>query len=139
MKQAYTWIANLDPIYELKKNLSIPILSNWDIINYDDGIKKMKNLDWFMIWRWSFGNPWCFLPWNYTPTLNEILDIMIFHANKLVETKWEKKWSLDIRKHLVQYLKWFEWVKIYRKELVTTNSLENSVEIIERIRREFNN
>ncbi len=28
-----------------------------------------KNLDGFMIGRASFGNPWCFLPGNYEPTL----------------------------------------------------------------------
>ena len=135
--QMYTWIANWDPIYELKKNLNIPIIWNWDCIDYDDWIKRINNLDWFMIWRWSFWNPWCFLPWKYNPSIDEILDTMIFHATKLVETKWEKKWSLEIRKHLVQYLKWFPWVKTFRKELVTTESLENSMKIIRKIRKHF--
>jgi tRNA-dihydrouridine synthase len=136
-KQAYSWIANLDPIYELKNHIKIPIIANWDILNYDDWIKKIKNLDWFMIWRASFWNPWCFLPWDYKPTLKEILDIMEFHATKLVETKWEKKWSLEIRKHLVLYLKNFPWVKSYRKKLVTTENLENTLLVIEEIRNEF--
>jgi len=87
-KQAYTWDADLEPIYELKKHLNIPVIANWDVLNYDDWMKKLKNLDWFMIWRWSFGNPWCFLAWEQNPTLLEILDQMEFHAKKLVETKW---------------------------------------------------
>lgn len=136
-KQWYTWVANLEPIYDLKNHINIPVIANWDILNIDDWFKKVKNLDWFMIWRASFWNPWCFLAWNYQPTLNEILDIMQFHAEKLVETKWEKKWSLEIRKHLVQYLKNFPWVKNYRKKLVTTNSLESSIKIIEEIKEEF--
>ena len=64
---------------------------------------------------------------------------MKFHAEKLVETKWEKKWSLEIRKHLVQYLKNFPWVKYYRKRLVTTDSLENSLAIINEIKKNFEN
>jgi len=136
-KQAYTGYADLEPIYELKKKLKIPVIWNWDIMNYDDGIKKVKNLDWFMIWRWSFWNPWCFLPWEQNPTLEEILNQMEFHASKLVETKWEHKWSLEIRKHLVQYLKSFPWAKAYRKRLVTTESIENTREIIDEIREEF--
>ncbi len=136
-KQAYTWIANLDPIYELKKHINIPVIANWDILNYEDWMKKIKNLDWFMIGRWSFGNPWCFLPWNYYPTLKELLDQMEFHAMKLVETKWEKKWNLEIRKHLVQYLKFFPWVKLYRKRLVTTDSFLNTQNILSDIREEF--
>lgn len=136
-KQAYTWNANLDSIYELQKHLSIPVVANWDILDYDDWMNKVKNLAWFMIWRWSFWNPWCFLPWNNNPTLNEILEQMEFHANALVETKWERKWSLEIRKHLVQYLKNFPWVKVYRKKLVTTDSLENTRNIINEIKLEF--
>jgi len=138
-KQAYTWDADLEPIYELKKHLNIPVIANWDVLNYDDWMMKVKNLDWFMIWRWSFWNPWCFLPWKQNPTLNEILDQMEFHAKKLVETKWEKKWNLEIRKHLVQYLKYFPWVKAYRKRLVTTESFENTKNVIEEIKNEFKN
>jgi tRNA-dihydrouridine synthase len=136
-KQAYTWEANLEPIYELQKHLNIPVIANWDIENFDDGMKKAKNLAWFMIGRWSFWNPWCFLPWKYNPTLEEILEQMEFHAEKLVETKWERKWNLEIRKHLVQYLKNFPWVKTYRKRLVTTESFENTKNVINEIKQEF--
>lgn len=137
MKQGYSWEADWDPIYELQNNLSIPVIGNWDIQNYDHGMKKVNNLAWFMIWRATFGNPWCFLPWDVKPTLSELLDTMEFHATKLVETKWEHKWSLEIRKHLVQYLKYFPGVKAYRKRLVTTDSLENSKTVINEIRQEF--
>jgi len=163
-KQAYTWTADLEPIYKLQKELNIPVVANWDIMNYKDWIKKVNNLAWFMIWRWSFWNPWCFLwdkhnpdnisdpeeknlyshlnpnnfvNWIYYPSLSEMLDTMDFHAKVLVETKWEKKWSLEIRKHLVQYLKHFPWVKVYRKRLVTTDSYENSKNIISEIRDKF--
>jgi tRNA-dihydrouridine synthase B len=108
-KQAYTGKADFTQIYELKKHLSIPIICNGDIEDYDDGIEKVHELDGFMIGRKSFGNPWCFLPWKYSPTLAEILEIMEFHAQKLIETKGEKKWSLEVRKHLVQYLRNFPW------------------------------
>jgi tRNA-dihydrouridine synthase len=150
-KQAYTWIANWEPIYLLKNELQIPVIWNWDVQNFTDWMKKVKNLDWFMIGRWSFWNPWCFLwkehlnesekkffiNWQYHPTLQEILDIMEFHAEKLVETKWEHKWSLEIRKHLVQYLKNFPWVKAYRKKLVTTESIENTQNTLNEIKTEF--
>lgn len=143
--QAYTWKADFSQIYELKKHLSIPVICNWDIINYDDWIKKIHSpfwdvvLDGFMIGRWSFWNPWCFLPWWYEPTLKEILDMMVFHRKKLIEVKQEKKWTLDIRKHLVQYLKWFPWVSKYRKRLVMINSLKELKDIINDIKNEYNN
>jgi tRNA-dihydrouridine synthase len=105
--------------------------------NYDDGMEKVWDLDWFMIGRGSFWNPWTFLKWWYHPTLSEILEAMEFHALKLVETKWEKKWNLEIRKHLVQYLRHFPWVKAYRKRLVTTESFDNTQSIITEIRTDF--
>ncbi len=156
-KQAYTWTANFDSIYELKNHIKIPIICNWDIKNYEDGKKKLKNLDWFMIWRASFGNPWCFLAekefnnsknniswflgkfidWQYYPSFQEILEIMFFHAKKLVETKSERKWCLEIRKHLVMYLKNFPWVKTYRKKLVTVENLKDVENVINEIKNEF--
>ena len=152
-KQAYTWTADWTQIYKVKEKLNIPVIWNWDVANFTDWMNKVKNLDGFMIGRWSFWNPWCFLweehlneeqkqffvNWQYYPTLNEILEIMEFHAEKLVETKWEKKWNLEIRKHLVQYLKNFPWVKIYRKKLVTTESFENTKNVINEIKNEFKN
>jgi tRNA-dihydrouridine synthase len=153
-KQAYTWIADWTQIYKLKEELNIPVVWNWDVQNYEDWMKKVKNLDWFMIGRASFWNPWCFIwekhlnkyswlnkenfiNWVYYPTLAEILEIMEFHAEKLVETKGEKKWNLEIRKHLVQYLKNFPWVKKYRKQLVTTESFESTKNTINQIKTEF--
>ena len=151
-KQAYTWEADFTNIYELKKHVSIPVICNWDIGNYEDGFSKVKDLDGFMIGRWSFWNPWCFLSrgeveknwlgeywynWQYQPSLGEILEVMEFHATKLVETKGEKKGSLEIRKHLVQYLKHFPWVKFYRKKLVTVDKLEDSLNIIKEIKSDF--
>lgn len=138
-KQAYTWVADFTQIYEVKKHLSIPVMCNWDIKNFDDWISKLQNLDGFMIWRWSFGNPWAFLAGNYKPTLWEILDIMEFHGQKLIETKWEKKWSLEIRKHLVLYLREFPWVKSYRKEMVTVNNLLEVQNVINRIKSDYSN
>ncbi len=162
-KQAYTGQADFTQIYELKKNVWIPVICNWDVKNFDDGMRKIipppnlplageessfsppargeleggLKLDGFMIWRWSFWNPWCFLPGNYEPTLSEILEMMLFHGNALVDCKWEKKATLDIRKHLVQYLKWFPWVSSYRKRLVTIESIWVLEEIINEIKLQY--
>lgn len=169
-KQAYTGRADFTNIYELKKNLDIPVIANGDVENYDDGMKKVEDLDGFMIGRKSFWNPWCFIPspetqkqyaielesllwtWKdisvyqnpenfidhcYQPTLFEMLEAMEFHAQQLVLTKWERKGSLEIRKHLVQYLKAFPGVKEYRKRLVTTESLEMTQQTLHDIRKQF--
>ncbi len=171
-KQAYTGRADFTNIYELKRNLDIPVICNGDVVNFSDGMSKVQNLDGFMIGRCSFGNPWTFIPppelqqdfaflypespllplfqtWeiysfqenflgnNYQPTLFEMLEAMEFHAAQLVLTKWERKGSLEIRKHLVQYLKSFPDAKEYRKSLVTTESIEHTKNTLEEIRVRF--
>ena len=171
-KQAYTGNADFTDIYELKKNLDIPVICNGDILNFSDGMKKVQNLDGFMIGRKTFGNPWCFLPepslqqiyreenpdspllpllqensnfsdpknyicGSYKPSLWEILDAMEFHALKLVETKGEKKGSLEIRKHLVQYIHAFPWARDFRKRLVTTESFQETQQTLQEIRLRF--
>lgn len=136
-KQAYTGKADFTQIYELKKALKVPVVCNWDIENIKDGMNKLNDLDGFMIWRCSFGNPWAFDKDGYIPTLWEILDMMEMHADLLIQTKWEKKWTLDIRKHLVQYIKWFPGVSKYRKRLVLITSLQELQDIIKDIKTEF--
>ena len=140
-KQAFTGKADLTGIYDLKQHVGIPVIANGDILSYEDGIKKMihpeglKNLDGFMIGRASFGNPWCFLPGNYEPILWEILDTMQEHGDLLWKCK-ERKGMMEARKHLVQYLHGFPWVKEYRNALVHVESPEDITKILDLIRSE---
>ncbi|MDD2745239.1 MAG: tRNA-dihydrouridine synthase family protein [Candidatus Gracilibacteria bacterium] len=161
-KQAFTGKADFTGIYNLKQHLNIPVIANGDVMDYDDGAKKiihpsnrnqiiypddtpllglggsMKNLDGFMIGRASFGNPWCFLPGSYCPTLEEILVTMELHARLLIDTKGPKG-ALEIRKHLVQYLRGFPGVKLYRTRLVHTETLDDVFGVTADIRREHAN
>lgn len=88
-----------------------------------------------MIGRASFGNPWCFLPGGYQPTLGEILDTMRLHGDLLWQVK-ERKGMMEARKHLVQYLHGFPGVKEYRTALVHVEKPEDIYVVLERIRTE---
>jgi len=52
--QGYSGRADFTNIYELKQNLDIPVICNGDIESYEDGMRKVQNLDGFMIGRRSF-------------------------------------------------------------------------------------
>ncbi|MDP6527815.1 MAG: tRNA-dihydrouridine synthase [Candidatus Pacebacteria bacterium] len=56
--QKYSGSADWNPIYELKKQVDVPVIGNGDIKNAQDAIDKLKNLDGVMIGRGTFGNPW---------------------------------------------------------------------------------
>ena len=86
-----------------------------------------------MIGRASFGNPWCFLPGNYEPTLGEILETMQQHGDLLWKCK-ERKGMMEARKHLVQYLHGFPGVKQYRTSLVHVESPEDIYAVLEEIK-----
>ncbi len=140
-KQAFTGKADFTGIYDLKQHINIPVICNGDILWYEDGMKKiihpnwLKNLNGFMIGRASFGNPWCFLPGNYEPTLWEILDVMREHGDLLWTTK-ARKGMMEARKHLVQYLHGFPGVKEYRTSLVHVESPDDIYRVLDQIREE---
>jgi tRNA-dihydrouridine synthase B len=50
--------ANWDPIYELKKEVKVPVIGNGDIKSAADALARIGNLDGVMIGRGTFGNPW---------------------------------------------------------------------------------
>jgi tRNA-dihydrouridine synthase B len=153
-KQAFTGKADFTGIYELKQHVNIPVICNGDVMSYEDGILKIvhpenrnlkgeevlvkdrifhKDLDGFMIGRASFGNPWCFLPGGYEPTLHEILTTMSEHGKLLWQWK-ERKGMMEARKHLVQYLHGFPGVKEFRSELVHVEGVDDIEKVIAKIR-----
>jgi tRNA-dihydrouridine synthase len=88
-----------------------------------------------MIGRASFGNPWCFIKGWYEPTLGEILAMMSEHGQLLWKWK-ERKWMMEARKHLVQYLHGFAGVKEYRSRLVQVEWVDDIEAVLASIRNE---
>ncbi|MDO8648912.1 MAG: tRNA-dihydrouridine synthase [Candidatus Peregrinibacteria bacterium] len=54
----FSGAANWEPIYELKREVSVPVIGNGDIRTADDALAKIGNLDGVMVGRGTFGNPW---------------------------------------------------------------------------------
>jgi nifR3 family TIM-barrel protein len=131
-KQAYKGQANWEPIYQLKKNLSVPLIGNGDILDYDQGMEKMQNLDGFMIGRGTFGNPWAFLPKKErdSVTLQEKLELLEQHFNWLLEYKNERRALLEIRKHLTGYLKGVENSREFRAQLMSVDTSEEFLNML---------
>ena len=50
--------ADWNPIYALKKQVSVPVIGNGDIASAQDALEKIGNLDGVMVGRGTFGNPW---------------------------------------------------------------------------------
>lgn len=119
--QGFSDTADFGPIYELKRALSIPVIGNGDIHSIENGIKKLQNLDGFMIGRAAIGNPWVFAEHQPTSFEKKIPPILQ-HAEYLIELKGEKVALLEIRKHLVAYVKSLPNASSYRSKLVQVTS-----------------
>lgn len=57
-KQGYRGEANWDPIYEVKRQLKIPVFGNGDITSVSAFRKKLGNLDGVFVARAAIGDPW---------------------------------------------------------------------------------
>ncbi len=130
-KQGYRGYANWEPIYELKKQVSIPVIGNGDVQNYEDGLEKLQNLDGFMIGRAAIGNPWAFLPKEQREavTLADKIEVMLEHLSLLCSEKEETRAVIQFRKHMVGYISGFRNAKEARIALLKATTKQECKQI----------
>lgn len=156
-KQGYTGMANWEPIYEVKKHLSIPVMGNGDVFSVSAYRQRIGELDGVFVARGTFGDPWILADIiqytknkeEYDQLSDEELDerfpradkipwerkkpIAIKHCEVSVKTKGEKLGMLEMRKHLAAYIKGIPRAKEYREQLVRVETLDEAIKIIEEI------
>lgn len=118
--QAFSGQADWKPIYALKRALPVPVLGNGDVQDHSDGLRRLGNLDGFMIGRAAIGNPWAFLPdpRRRHPSLAERAAVMRRHYALMRESKPERQALLEFRKHLAGYLRGFQLARQARRSLL---------------------
>ena len=147
--------ADWDPIYELKRNVDVPVLGNGDVFSATDALEKIQNLDGVMVGRGTFGNPWvmgdierafadCLVDRNNEtgewtidnsqcpsePTVQTIafedkIPFIIEHCELAVATKGEKRGMLEMRKHLASYIKGIDGARQLREQLVRVEKVSD--------------
>lgn len=129
-KQGYKGTADWEPIYDLKDKINVPVIGNGDITGHTDGIRRLGNLDGFMIGRASIGNPWVF--WTdemrETVTLKSKIATMIEHFQLLREYKDERSSLIEFRKHVSGYLTGFQNAKSCRIRLMQSQTESEFIE-----------
>ena len=120
--QQFRGEADWEPIYALKEALSVPVLGNGDVASHADGMRRLGNLDGFMIGRAAIGNPWAFLPGGGEPDLQERVRVMRQHYALMRESQGEKRAILEFRKHMAGYLRGFDMAKAVRRLLLEAPS-----------------
>ncbi|MCX6310942.1 MAG: tRNA dihydrouridine synthase DusB [Bacteroidetes bacterium] len=145
--QLYKGVADWNKIGEVKNNprMKIPIFGNGDM-DTPEKILEMKNkfgVDGVMIGRASIGYPWIFNEVKHfmktgehlaPPSINDRVNVCKSHLTKSVEWKGEHVGIVEMRRHYANYFKGLPNFKETRGKLVTTDSLNEILEMLEMVR-----
>ena len=141
--QLFKGKANWDYIKELKESVAIPVIGNGDVVSYDDycRIKEYTNCDAVMIGRGALGNPWIFdniIKKNNDPkfkvnNLELVVSTCKNHIDLLKANKPEKVSVNLSKKHLSWYLKDFKNAGVYRKKIMSSNNIDEILQIVSNI------
>ena len=141
--------ANWEPIYELKRQVSVPVIGNGDIASAADALEKIQNLDGVMVGRGTFGNPWVMRdicdalrarktdptaairsPSVLSLSFEQKIPMILEHCDLAVKTKGETRGMLEMRRHLASYVKGFDGAADLRSKLVRVETLQQVTEIL---------
>lgn len=149
VKQLYSGQADWLAIRKLKEHIkTIPIFGNGDIWEADDAIRmmQMSNADGVVIGRGCLGRPWLFKQIaeafsgrgiSEFPTLGEVGETMITHAEAVVEWNGSQTALRTFRKHASWYLTGFAVGKEIRREIQQINSLDELASVIKNFDKEL--
>lgn len=148
--QGYSGKADWNIIKEVVNAVNIPVVGNGDVISCYDAKKMLDETGCsaVMIGRGLLGNPWLikecveYLESGKLPEVigyNEKIDMMEYHLNKLCEDKTEKQAVLEIRNHLLNYLKGLPENKEVKNQVCRCKSRLEIIKILENYRNELKN
>ena len=140
-EQYYDGKADWDMIRKVKKAVSIPVMGNGDVFTGEDANRMLEETgcDMVMIARGALGNPWIFRDaiaiWKGeekppAPTLEEKIQMMLIHFQRLLAEKGEYAAVREMRKHVGWYLKGVHGSATIRRKV---NSITNAEELIDEI------
>lgn len=140
--QGFRGAADWSVIRDVANSVSVPVLGSGDVRTAADALRMLETTSCaaVMIGRAAVGNPWLFQSAETlrrtgaiadAATLAETLATAIEQLNLMVEAKGEHRGVLEMRKHLVAYLRGFRGASHLRAELVR---IDDHAAVLERLR-----
>lgn len=143
-EQFYSGKADWEIIARVKEAVSVPVIGNGDVTDGKSALALMNETgcDGIMIGRAARGNPWIFRETAHylehgtllgRPSLEEVQNTILRHADLLVQYKGEYTGIREMRKHISWYTAGYPHsAKLRRKvnEMETMEALKESVELL---------
>ena len=144
----YSGVADWDMITKVKKNLSIPVIANGDIIDGETAVKCLRRTgaDGVMIGRASFGDPWVFTevkaalegaPAPERLPLKERIAVAVRQFELSEQDHGEHIACLEARKHFAWYLRGVRNASFYKNQISSMNTMEDIYRIAKEIVRDL--
>ena len=144
----YSGVADWDMITKVKRQLSIPVLANGDIVSGESAVKCLKRTgaDGVMIGRATFGDPWIFAevkaalegkPIPERPVLAERIDVAVRQLELAREDHGEHIACLEARKHFNWYLRGVSHSAFYKNQISSLSTMEDVYRIAKEIKRDL--
>ena len=144
----YSGVADWDMITKVKRQLSIPVLANGDIVSGESAAKCLKRTgaDGVMIGRATFGDPWIFAevkaalegkPIPEHPVLAERIDVAVRQLELAREDHGEHIACLEARKHFNWYLRGVSHSAFYKNQISSLSTMEDVYRIAKEIKRDL--
>jgi tRNA-dihydrouridine synthase B len=128
--QKYKGQANWDWIARAKEIAQIPVMGNGDVFSYQDAQRMQQHTgcDAVMIGRAAMANPWIFSA-RQGASLAERIDLALEQIHQMAIYKGERVGILETRKHLSLYFKGLPRTSDLRRQLLTTETLPQLVDL----------
>ena len=147
-KQMYKGDADWTLIGKIKDNprMHIPVFGNGDVDSPQkaERMRQQYGVDGIMIGRAAIGNPWIFNEIKHyfakgellpAPTIDERIAVYRKHLDFSIKWKGLKLGLLEMRRHYTNYFKGIPHVKPFRTQLVTCDSYDGVLSIVEELRQ----
>ena len=149
-KQMYKGDADWTLIGDVKNNprMNIPVFGNGDV-NSPEKVLEVKNrygVDGVMIGRGAIGYPWIFNEIKHflktsqhlkKPDINERVRVCKQHLDHSIVWKGEGLGIVEMKRHYSNYFKAIPNFKEYKMRMVTSNSKDEVLEILEIVKEKF--